>query len=222
MSTAALLELVEAVRAIPYGRPSDRTVEGMLREQRGTCSTKHLFLARVVAERFPETAPRVIHRVYTLNRTRARELFGSVVAAPVPVGGLVDVHRYLTITLGAKRVEIDATFPGPPGTAARRWRSRVARGLTSPLAMTRTRRSGRSRSSTAIRPSGSRSSSHWRTLPHDVPCRYGHSRNAGGRCATSGNGYIGVRDPDEPPVAFGPSDRTARTGPLLLARAEGG
>ncbi len=109
---ASLLDLVEAVRAIPYGRPSNRTVDGMLREQRGACSTKHLFLARVLAERFPETAPRIIHRVYTLNRTRARELFGSVVAATVPDDGLVDVHRYVTITLGGVRVEIDATFAG--------------------------------------------------------------------------------------------------------------
>jgi hypothetical protein len=109
----SLLDLVEAVRAIPYGRPSERTVDGMLREQRGTCSTKHLFLARVLAERFPGTAPRIIHRVYTLNRTRARELFGAAVAATVPDDGLVDVHRYLAITLGGKRVEIDATFPGP-------------------------------------------------------------------------------------------------------------
>jgi len=85
----------------------------MLREQRGTCSTKHLFLARVLAERFPGTSPRIIHRVYTLNRARAQELFGAAVAATVPDNGLVDVHRYLTIKLGAKRVEIDATFPGP-------------------------------------------------------------------------------------------------------------
>jgi hypothetical protein len=41
---ASLIELVEQVRRIPYGRPSDRTVEGMLREHRGTCSTKHLYL----------------------------------------------------------------------------------------------------------------------------------------------------------------------------------
>lgn len=110
---SSLVQLVEAVRALPYGRPSDRTVEGMLREQRGTCSTKHLFLARVLAERFPETAPRIVHRVYTLDQARARELFGAEVAAVVPDGGLVDVHRYLTIMLGEKRVEIDATFPGP-------------------------------------------------------------------------------------------------------------
>jgi hypothetical protein len=110
---ASLLDLVEAVRAIPYGRPSDRTIDGMLREQRGTCSTKHLFLARVLAERFPETEPRIVHRVYTLERAGARGLFGGAVAAAVPENGLVDVHRYLTIRVGDERVTIDATFLGP-------------------------------------------------------------------------------------------------------------
>lgn len=109
---ASLLDLVEAVRALPYGRPSDRTVEGMLRERRGTCSTKHLFLAQRLAERFPETEPQIVHRVHTLDRARAQELFGAEVAAAVPEDGLVDVHRYLTVVLNSQRVEIDATFPG--------------------------------------------------------------------------------------------------------------
>jgi hypothetical protein len=110
---ASLVELVEAVRALPYGRPSDRTVAGMLREHRGTCSTKHLFLADVLAERFPETAPMIVHRVYTLDRARARDLFGAAVAERMPDRGLVDVHRYITIALDGQRIEIDATFPGP-------------------------------------------------------------------------------------------------------------
>ena len=87
-----------------------------MREHRGTCSTKHLFLARVLAERFPDTEPVIVHRVYTLDRDRAREMFGAVgaaAAAAVPDDGLVDVHRYLAVTLGGQRVEIDATFPGP-------------------------------------------------------------------------------------------------------------
>jgi hypothetical protein len=109
----SLVDLVEAVRALPYGRPSDRTVEGMLREGRGTCFTKHLFLAWLIAERFPETEPLIVHRVYTLDRASARELFGAAVAETVPVGGLVDVHRYITLALGGQRIEIDATFPGP-------------------------------------------------------------------------------------------------------------
>jgi hypothetical protein len=106
--------LVEAVRRIPYGRPSDRTVQGMLREQRGTCSTKHLFLAEVLAERFPETEPVIVHRVYALDRSRAHELFGAAVAQALPEDGLIDVHRYLTVVVDRQRVTVDATFPGPP------------------------------------------------------------------------------------------------------------
>lgn len=110
---SSLVQLVEAVRALAYGRPSDRTVEGMLRERRGTCSTKHLFLARTLTERFPETEPLIVHRVYTLDRARARELFNATVAGVVPDEELTDVHRYLTVTLDGRCVEIDATFPGP-------------------------------------------------------------------------------------------------------------
>lgn len=112
ITDASLLDLVEAVRALPYGRPSDRTVQGMLRERRGTCSTKHLFLAWELAGRFPETEPLIVHRVYTLDRARARELFGAATAQAVPGDGLVDVHRYLTVMLEGRRVDIDATFPG--------------------------------------------------------------------------------------------------------------
>jgi hypothetical protein len=110
----SLVELVEAVRALPYGRPSERTVEGMLRERRGTCSTKHLFLARALAERFPETEPLIVHRVYRLDRATAKERYGEKVAQTVPEdSGLVDVHRYLTIPVDRQRIAIDATFPGP-------------------------------------------------------------------------------------------------------------
>jgi hypothetical protein len=104
--------LVEAVRAIPYGRPSDRTVEAMLREHRGTCSTKHLFLDHVLADRFPDSEPTIIHRVCQLDRSRARELYGPGVAEVVPEQGLIDVHRYLKISIESRRVDIDATFPG--------------------------------------------------------------------------------------------------------------
>jgi hypothetical protein len=102
------------VRALAYGRPSDRSVEGMLCERRGTCSTKHLFLAQTLAECLPETEPLIVHRVYRLDRTRARELFDTRVADVVPEDGLVDVHRYLTIVVDGRRITIDATFPGPP------------------------------------------------------------------------------------------------------------
>jgi hypothetical protein len=111
--SATLIELVEAVRQLPYGRPSDRSVEGMLRERRGTCSTKHGFLWQALTERFPATDPEIVHRVYRLDRATARRLFGESPAGAVPDDGLVDVHRYLLISTAAGRVTLDATFPGP-------------------------------------------------------------------------------------------------------------
>ena len=110
----SLVELVEAVRALPHGRPSQHTVESMLLEARGTSATKHLFLAQVLAQRFPATEPALVHRVYRLDRARALELFGPAIAETVPTEGLIDVHRYLTITLEGRRVSLDVTVSGPP------------------------------------------------------------------------------------------------------------
>jgi hypothetical protein len=107
-----LVELVEAVRALRYGRPSDRTVAGMLRERRGTCSTKHLFLADELARRFPESTPQIVHRVYVLSRQDAGRLFGAHAATAVPLQGLTDVHRYLTAVVYDSRITVDVTFPG--------------------------------------------------------------------------------------------------------------
>jgi riboflavin synthase len=109
---ASLVDLVEAVRALPYGRSRDRSVAGLLRERRGTCSTKHLFLAHALVDRFPETKPQIVHRVYHADRDRIRELYGDRVAAAVPEEGLVDVHRYLRIQLEGRPITLDATFPG--------------------------------------------------------------------------------------------------------------
>jgi hypothetical protein len=86
----------------------------MLRERRGTCSTKHVFLAQILAERFPQSQPQIVHRVYRLERERAQRLFGAAVADAIPPEGLVDVHRYLTISVDGQRLTIDATFPGDP------------------------------------------------------------------------------------------------------------
>ena len=107
-----MISPVESVRQLPYGRPSDRSVAGMLREGRGTCSTKHLYLTREVGRRFPETRPRIVHRVYRVERDAAARTFGPAAAAAVPPGGVVDVHRYLTAELDGRRIVLDATFPG--------------------------------------------------------------------------------------------------------------
>jgi len=109
-----LVALVERVRALPYGRPSERSVEGMWRERRGTCSTKHAWLLRELRAKFPESEPRLVHRVYRVDRARAQALFGNAAAAAVPDGGLIDVHRYLTLVAGGRRLVIDVTFPGAP------------------------------------------------------------------------------------------------------------
>jgi hypothetical protein len=109
---SSTVELVEAVRAIPYGLPSRRSVESMLLEARGTSAAKHLLLAQVLAKRLPETQPALVHRVYRLERERALELFGPAIAETVPSEGFVDVHRYLTILVDGRRVSVDATVPG--------------------------------------------------------------------------------------------------------------
>jgi hypothetical protein len=111
---ASLREIVEAVRGLRYGRPSERSVAGMLRDGRGTCSAKHAYLCDLLRERFPETEPRLVHRVYRIGRDGARARFGPEAAGAVPPGGLVDVHRYLTAVVGGRRIPIDATFPGEP------------------------------------------------------------------------------------------------------------
>jgi hypothetical protein len=109
----SLLELVEAVRALDYGRPSERSVEAMIRERRGTCSAKHLFLAARLRELFPECDPQIVHRVYRIDRAQGRERLGEQASELIPAEGLVDVHRYLTIDLNGRRTIVDATFPGP-------------------------------------------------------------------------------------------------------------
>ncbi len=109
-----LAGVVEAVRALPYGRTADRTGQAVAVECRGTCSTKHALLRAVIAERWPETAPRIVHRVYRLMPADARARFGDAVAGTVPADGLVDVHRYLVLTIDGRDVPVDATFPGGP------------------------------------------------------------------------------------------------------------
>jgi hypothetical protein len=111
---ATLVDLVEAIRALPYARNEDRTADGVLAERRGTCSTKHALLHRLIAQRWPELCPRLVHRVYRVQPDDARRVFGAHAAAAAPPDGLVDVHRYLTVRIGGREVAVDATFPGTP------------------------------------------------------------------------------------------------------------
>lgn len=105
-------DVVEAVRRIPYGRPTARSAEAVVRDWRGTCSTKHELLAIFVRDRWPDLQPRIMHRVYNLTPDVARRLFGEFAASVVPVGGVRDVHTYMTAIIGGRRLVVDATLPG--------------------------------------------------------------------------------------------------------------
>jgi hypothetical protein len=111
---ASLSQVVNAVQAIPYGRPGSRTAEGVLGEWTGTCSTKHVLLARLLGEKWPEVQPRLVHRVYRVSPGWVLRRFGDEAAGAVPADGLTDVHRYLVIVLDGQELTIDATFPGDP------------------------------------------------------------------------------------------------------------
>lgn len=111
---ASLRQIVNAVQAIPYGRSVSRTVQGLLGEWKGTCSTKHALLAQLLREQWPETCPRLVHRVYRITHLAALQRYGGDAARAVPDGGLTDVHRYLVIALACQDVTIDVTFPGDP------------------------------------------------------------------------------------------------------------
>ena len=98
------------ISRIPYGRPSRLTAAGVLDDWRGTCSTKHALLAQVVGEAWPEAEPKLWHRVYTITRGLAEAYWGPAVAGRVPSSGLVDVHTYATLLIGARNVRVDVTF----------------------------------------------------------------------------------------------------------------
>lgn len=108
----SITEVVEAIRQIPYARPSERTAEGVVTEWRGTCSTKTALLVRLASSWWPELEPAVAHRLYHLTPDSARMLFGPRVSSAIPEGGVTDVHTYATLRLAERRVVVDVTFPG--------------------------------------------------------------------------------------------------------------
>lgn len=105
-----LAELIEAIRAIPHGRPRERSGEAVVRDWRGTCSTKHDLLRRLR----PDLQLHFIHRMFLLTPEAARKHLGADVAEVVPEEGFLDVHTYATGMVGGRRTVIDVTFPGEP------------------------------------------------------------------------------------------------------------
>ncbi len=109
---ASLYQVSNAVHAIPYGRSRSRTAQRVIDERKGTCSTKHTLLARLLHEQWPQSQPRLVHGAYRVSRSSVLQRYGGAAAGAVPQGGLTDVHRYLVITLAGQEVTIDITFPG--------------------------------------------------------------------------------------------------------------
>jgi hypothetical protein len=105
-----LIDVVEAIRAIPYRRPTERTPAGVIAAWAGTCSTKHALLWQLVAEHFPDVTCRLVHRVYRVTPELARARFGPDAATAVPPEGLLDVHTYARIDATI----VDVTFAGGP------------------------------------------------------------------------------------------------------------
>ncbi|MGE0545766.1 MAG: hypothetical protein AB7O24_33530 [Kofleriaceae bacterium] len=102
--------IIGAIKAMPYGRASDREPSTVLREWTGTCSGKH-YLLRAALEEL-SVPVRIVHRVFRLERTQAERLFPAAAAA-VPDAGLTDVHTYALVELAGVTRVIDVTFPGP-------------------------------------------------------------------------------------------------------------
>ena len=111
----SLAQVVDAVHRIPFGPPADRSARGTLEEWRGTCTTKHELLAAVLEHAWPETRPRLVHRIHLYTPEGARLRLGGDAAAAVPEGGVWDVHRYLVAEIGGERIVLDVTYPSTPG-----------------------------------------------------------------------------------------------------------
>ena len=106
-----LVETVLAVSRIPYGRPPEPSAQGVLAAWRGTCSTKHLLLAGLVEETWPDVELGLWHRIYTVIPEWAAGRFGPEVATAVPPAGLIDVHTFARADLGRRERVIDVTVP---------------------------------------------------------------------------------------------------------------
>jgi hypothetical protein len=101
--------LVVAISRIPYGRPSLPSVDAVVDEWRGTCSSKHLLLRTAVPLVEPGLTVELMHRVYRVDTATARRRWNDQVAQHVPPRGLVDVHTYGI--LQPDGVVVDVTLP---------------------------------------------------------------------------------------------------------------
>jgi len=109
---ASLCQVVNAVYAIPYGRPGSRTAEGVIDEWRGTCSTKHAPLTRLLRERWPESQPILVHRAYRVSPQIGAPAVRRRGGRRSPAGRPDRCPPLPGDYLAGQEVTIDITFPG--------------------------------------------------------------------------------------------------------------
>ena len=103
--------LAIAISGIPYGRNLEQSADAVVREGRGTCSTKHLLLRDAIREVWSQSKVELWHRPYRVTRDLAEELWGPEVAHTVPEIGLDDVHTYAKVHVGERWADVDVTVP---------------------------------------------------------------------------------------------------------------
>jgi hypothetical protein len=101
-------EVVNAIKAIPHGRPRERSTAGVVEDWRGTCSTKLLLLREVC----PDLSMRFLNRVFRMTPDAAKRYLGPEAAEVIPPEGMVDVHTFARVLVEDRWVTIDVTFPG--------------------------------------------------------------------------------------------------------------
>jgi hypothetical protein len=96
------------VRDMPYERASDTRPETLVEEWRGTCSGKHLLLARLLSELGLDSMFMTALHEFTPRNSPwlPPHLLAEADRAPVP-----DVHNFLMVESPAGWFAVDATWP---------------------------------------------------------------------------------------------------------------
>ncbi|KEF35439.1 hypothetical protein RDMS_02820 [Deinococcus sp. RL] len=102
----ALPEAFALVRDMPYARTSDHDPVTALREWRGTCSTKHVLLKALLAERGLRSTLMACTQEITPPPGAPPELLALTAGRPV-----VDIHNYLVVHAPQGDMLVDATWP---------------------------------------------------------------------------------------------------------------
>ena len=101
-------ELAEHVRSLPYGRTAgNEDLCGVLREGRGTCSSKHQLLA-AIAHDCGHAEIRLTVGIYEMSEANTRGV-GAVLGAAA-FNSIPEAHCYLTVH--GRRVDLTGLAPG--------------------------------------------------------------------------------------------------------------